>query len=177
MNVKTVAKINEVEIVIIEDGEKRIAIKPICEILGVDLSGQLNKIKTDEILGSVVELISTTGKDGKEYKMQTIPYMFVFGWLFSVHPSKVSKEARPKVIKYKLECYKALYYHFTAHAEFLEEKQVQLETKMNQIQGLKMEFSTAKSKLGDAEKDLRAIRDMKFEDWDMEKRQLKLDLE
>jgi len=34
--VSTVAKVNNTEIVIIENGEKRVAIKPICDALGVD---------------------------------------------------------------------------------------------------------------------------------------------
>ena len=32
----TVAKINNVEIIIIENGEKRVAVKPICQALGID---------------------------------------------------------------------------------------------------------------------------------------------
>ena len=43
--ITTVAKINKTNILVIEkNGEKRIAIKPICEALGVDFSGQLQRI-------------------------------------------------------------------------------------------------------------------------------------
>ena len=38
--------------------------------------------------------------------------MFVFGWLFSIDTSKVNEEARSAVLKYKEECYRALYRHF-----------------------------------------------------------------
>jgi len=38
---QTVAKINNTEITIIKNGEKRIPIKPVCRALGVDFSDQL----------------------------------------------------------------------------------------------------------------------------------------
>lgn len=100
--------------------------------------------------------------------------MFVFGWLFSINPKNVSEEARPLVIKYKLECYKALYHHFTAHSEFLEEKQSKIESKKDEIQELKTDFSSAKSKLNAAEKELKNIFGQSYEDWDAAKRQTEM---
>ena len=176
MEIRTIAQINEVDLLIIENGEKRVPIKPICELLGVDFSSQLKKIKDDEILSSTLVLNTILGKDKKSRDMQTIPYKYVFGWLFGINPKNVKPEAKAIVIKYKLLCYDALYYHFTAHSEFLEEKQLKLEEKMSTITNLKSEFSTAKNKLKDAEDELKSIRNLKFEDWDLEKRQLKLDL-
>ena len=79
---KKVATINNVEILIIENGEKRVAIKPICEALGVSNQKQLERLKSDPILSSVITLSVTTGADGKQYKMQTFPFKYVFGWLF-----------------------------------------------------------------------------------------------
>lgn len=174
MTVQTIAKINNTAIIIIENGDKRVPIRPICDALGVDHSKQLRKIKDDEILGPTVALRATVGKDGKERDMQTIPYKYVFGWLFSINSRNVAEDARKTVIRYKIACYDALYYHFTAHAEFLEEKQGKLEEMMAEIQELKQDFSQAKSKLSDAEKELKAVRDLSFEDWDSEKRQLKM---
>ena len=125
-NVRTVAKINNVDIIVIENGEKWAAVKPICEALKVAANKQITKIKNDEILSSVSTLRVSTGKDGKQYEMFCIPYKYVFGWLFSINPKNVSEAARPLVLKYKIACYDALYYHFTAHSEFLEEKQMSL---------------------------------------------------
>jgi hypothetical protein len=55
-----VAKVNDVKIVVIENGEKRVAIKPICEALGIDYARQFSKLKTDEIYSSVIGLRPTT---------------------------------------------------------------------------------------------------------------------
>lgn len=75
----TVAKINQVEILVIENGEKRVAVKPICEALGVDYPSQYTKLQKDPILGSTIGLSTTVGADGKDREMVTIPFMYVFG--------------------------------------------------------------------------------------------------
>jgi len=130
MNSSSIAKINEVEIVILNDeNEKRVAVKPICEALGIAEEPQVRKIKEDEILSSVATLTVATGSDGKSYEMLTIPLEYAFGWLFTINAKNVKEEARENLIKYKKECYHALYKHFTLQSEFLEEKQ----TKINVI--------------------------------------------
>lgn len=169
-----VAKINNVEIVVIENGEKRVAVKPICEILGVDFSAQLQRIKNDEILGSVVGLSTTTGADGKQYEMQTIPFKFVFGWLFTINPKNVAPEAKEPVIRFKLECYDALYNHFTRFAEFVQQKQKLIEEQLVIVEEAKNNFKSAKSVLDDANSRLNVIRKLTVDDYDAEKRQLKM---
>lgn len=172
--VKTIAKINNVNIVVVENGEKRVAVRPICDALGIAYQGQIDKVKQDEILGSTLMPSMMVGKDGKEREMQTIPYKFVFGWLFSINPKNVSEEARPLVLKYKLKCYDALYYHFTAHSEFLELKQVRLEEILTQHELIKKNFNAAKNDLKKSTVELNKIREWRFEDWDAENRQMKM---
>lgn len=172
--VSTVAKINNVEIVIIENGEKRVAIKPICEALGVDFSGQLQRIKNDEILGSVMEMISTTGADKKQYEMQTIPFKFVFGWLFRIDSRKVKEEARETVLKYQLECYNALYNHFTAYADYVEQKQAVIEEKLKRYEAAKANYNSAHKIMKEVEAELKQARQLTFSDYDASRRQLML---
>lgn len=115
--------INEKVIYIITKGtEKHVAIKPICEAIGVDYSRQLKKIKEDEILYPTMGLTPTVGADGKERKMQTIPLMFVFGWLFTINPENVKPEIKHLIIQYKKECYIALFDSFTKRTSLLKEK-------------------------------------------------------
>ena len=52
-NLTTVAKVNNVEILIIEGDEKRVAVKPICDALGIASNKQIERIKEDPILSSV----------------------------------------------------------------------------------------------------------------------------
>ena len=51
-----VARINQVDILIIGKTEKRVAIKPICEALGVSHQKQIERLKSDPILSSTVTL-------------------------------------------------------------------------------------------------------------------------
>ena len=71
METKTIVRVNNVDIIATSD-EQMIAIRPICEALGIDYSRQLKKIKDDADLGSVVGVTPTTGADGKQYEMYCI---------------------------------------------------------------------------------------------------------
>ena len=46
--------------------EQMIAIKPICEALGIDWSSQKQRVERDEILSSTMVMITTVAADGKE---------------------------------------------------------------------------------------------------------------
>ena len=142
-----VATINKIDIIVIDNGEKRVAIKPICEALGISHKPQIEKLKTDPILSSVVMLSMSTGSDGKQYEMVTIPFMFVFGWLFTIDPRNVKPEAADAVIKYKLECYKALYDHFTQANRFLEEKEKTRTEIISQLQEAELQADQAKERV------------------------------
>ena len=111
METKTIVRVNNVDIIATSD-EQMIAIRPICEALGIDEEGQRQRIVRDEILSSVACMIKATGRDGKQYEMYCIPLRYVFGWLFSIDTSRVNEEARLAVAAYKKECYDALYHHF-----------------------------------------------------------------
>jgi len=170
----TVAKINNTEIVVVENGEKMIAVKPICEALGVAFEPQFTKLKTDPILSSVVMLSVTTGADGKQYEMVTIPFMYVFGWLFRIDSRNVKEEARETVLKYQIECYNALYNHFTGYADFVEQRQRLIEEHLTLVEAINLDFHEAKNRLIEAKAELNRARKLTFADYDAEKRQLKL---
>lgn len=95
-----------------ENGNVMVAVKPICEALGLDWSAQLQKIKRDSVLNSTMVMITTVAEDGKNREMITLPLNYLNGFLFSIDDSRVSEEVRPLVIKYKKECYTVLYNYF-----------------------------------------------------------------
>ena len=173
----SVATVNNQKIVIINNGEKRVAIKPICEALGIDFSSQLQKMKSDPILSSTVGMITTVGADKKEREMQTIPFKYVFGWLFQIDSRKVKEEARESVLQYQKECYDALYNHFTVYAEFVEYKQTKIDEKTATLKTVKLNFSQAKNRLKETEKEFDTILDMNFDSYRESKSQLALDLD
>ena len=169
-----VAKINNVEILVIENGEKRVAVKPICQALGIDVDSQRQKLNSDPILSSVTVTSTATGADGKQYEMTTIPFKFVFGWLFTINPKNVAPEAKDAVVRFKLECYDALYNHFTGYADFVEQKQRLLEEHLAIVEKINLDFTQAKSKLLEAKAELNKVRNLSFADYDAQRRQLKL---
>lgn len=149
-NQVSVAKVNNVSIIVIEGEVKRVAIKPICEALGVSLQGQLEKLKSDPILSSVVKMIFTTGADKKQYEMQTIPLKYVFGWLFQIDSRKVKEDAREKVLKYQMECYDVLYDHFFGSMTRLietNEKEIELLEQLNDLNMKKKDLADQAKKL------------------------------
>lgn len=159
--------VNEKEIIIIsENSEKYVAIKPICEAIGVDYSSQLKKIKEDNILNSVVVLSTTTGSDEKQYKMQTLPLRYVFGWLFKIDSRNVKNEVRESVEKYQRQCYDALFDTFTKRNSILKEKtdlQLKIEAlekeleedeRFKQIRELKSSVKNASQRLNKLDKNV-----------------------
>ena len=178
MNTKTVAKVNHVSIQLVSDNkEKLVPIKPICEALGIDEDAQRRKLQEDEFLNSVTVLSTATGSDGKQYGMVCLPFEFIFGWLFTINPKNVKEEAREAVSKYRIECYRALYKHFSSQAEFLSEKQSLLDQQLEYVEMVKTEFSSAKSRLSEAQKKLSEARSLTFEDWENNNRQLGIEFE
>lgn len=112
METKIIARVNNVDIVSTSD-EQLVAIKPICEALGIDYKVQWQKIKDSEDLSSVMVLSTTTGADGKSYEMCCLPVEFIYGWLFTINPKNVKPEAQEAVRVYRMMCYRSLYQYFT----------------------------------------------------------------
>jgi hypothetical protein len=170
----TVAKINNVEIFVIENGEKRVAIKPICEALGISEDAQRRRLQEDPILRSVTVISTATGSDGKQYGMVTIPFKYVFGWLFRIDSRNVKPEAKETVLKYQIECYDALYNHFASYADFVEQKQAVIEDKLKRYEEAKANFNSANRLMKEVEAELKQARQLTFSDYDVTRRQLSL---
>ncbi|MCX4291155.1 MAG: hypothetical protein OSJ36_05140 [Odoribacter sp.] len=106
----------------IENGVYYVAIRPICDALGIDYRKQFERIKSDQKLGQLVtHTVTNSNKDGKNYEMFCLPLKYIFGWLFSIDESKVNPRSKEIFIRYKDECYDVLYDHFVQRAQ----KQIQ----------------------------------------------------
>lgn len=171
---RTVAVINQSKILVIENGQKLVPIKPICEALGIDAKAQRTKIQEDEILGSTGVLSTSVAGDGKGREMFCLPFKFVFGWLFTINPSNVKEEAREAVVKYKLACYEVLYQSFTDAQEFLEAKQESIETRLENLEVAKSNFKNAKFILDHENQLLKKTMSMTMDEWIAANRQLNI---
>lgn len=122
-NNQEVIKIHDTEIQCpMHQGEKFVAVKPICQVLGISHDAQNRRIKSDQILNSVATTVVATGSDGKNYEMTCLPVKYVFGWLFSIDDKLVKGQARENLLTYKRECYEILYETFFNRAKHYEKR-------------------------------------------------------
>lgn len=92
-----------------KDGIAYVAMKPICENIGLDWDAQRQRIKRDEVLNSTKVIITAVGNDGKNREMLCLPIHYLNGWLFGVDTNRVKAEIKETLITYKKECYQALF--------------------------------------------------------------------
>lgn len=171
---RVVAKVNGTEIVVVDNGEKWVPVKPICDALGVDYPTQFTKLKNDPILSSIIGLNPMVGADGKDREMVTIPFRYVFGWLFRIDSRNVKEESREAVLKYQLQCYDALYNHFTRFAEYVEYQKGLIEEQLVIVETINLNFREAKNKLIEAKEELNRRRQLTFQEYLASKAQLSL---
>lgn len=117
-------------------------------------------------------MIKATGKDGKLYEMVAFPYMFISGWLFSIDVAKVNEAAKESVLKYKMECYKVLFDHFTEPQTFLKQKQEVIEKKVTEYQECQRRFKDAQKLMNEAKVELNQVMKVTIDDWRANNRQL-----
>ena len=108
-NIQTINFNNQQLLTVEKDGIKYVAVKPICDSLGLDWASQFTKIKSNEVLEPTIVFITTVAEDGKNREMVCLPIDMINGWLFTISPSRVSEEIRPVVLYYQKECYRALF--------------------------------------------------------------------
>ncbi len=94
-----------------QDNEPFVAMKPIVVNMGLDWKSQHSKLA--ERFSSVMVEITTTGGDGKQYEMSCLPLRKLAAWLYSISPNKVKPELRDKIIRYQEECDDALWDYWT----------------------------------------------------------------
>ena len=173
MSTINVAIINGISLqVVTDEREQLVAVKPVCEILGVAYQSQQAKLKEHPIFGSVITLSVTTGADGKKYEMLCIPLQFFPGWLFSINPDNVREEARERLIEYQLECNKVLLDYFFSRVDFSRKKEKAVAMAKDTCDEKLEQLRIAKSELKVAENELSKAMAMTFEDWQADRQQL-----
>ncbi|MFC2278379.1 MAG: phage antirepressor N-terminal domain-containing protein, partial [Cardiobacterium hominis] len=108
--IQTVEFHGQTLITISHDGKHYVAMRPICENIGLNWRGQNERIVRHEVLNAVARVMRSTGNDGKEYSMLCLPLEYLNGWLFGVDVTRLKNpEARAALIRYQRECFKVLY--------------------------------------------------------------------
>lgn len=113
MNANQIIKFNKQEIpVFFHNNKPYVAMRPICENIGLDWAAQYQRIKRHHVLNSTVVIITTVAQDKKEREVFALPIGYLNGWLFGIDINRVKPEIKDTLIKYQLECYDVLYKHF-----------------------------------------------------------------
>lgn len=111
---------DELTAVVVDDGGRRVVyvpIRPICDYLGVDWSGQRQRINRDPVLSDVMRSMSVgvtttdmdpTSRRPRSSEMLCLPLDFINGWLFGISVNRVKPQIRDTVLRYQLECYRVL---------------------------------------------------------------------
>lgn len=93
-----------------EQGQVWVALKRMCEALGIEHARQVSKLKAKR--WAVVHLMYTTGPDGKNYETFCLNLDSVPMWLATIDTNRVAPDVAPKLERYQEECAKALRDHF-----------------------------------------------------------------
>lgn len=118
ISTQTVSFNNQSLITIEQNGMHYVAMKPICENIGLSWEPQLLRIKRDNVLSSTMIVMIIVAEDGKKREMICLPIEYLNGWLFGIDINRCKPEIRDTLIKYKKECYQALHdYWFSGKAE------------------------------------------------------------
>ena len=118
ISTQTISFNNQSLITVEQGGNHYIAMKPICENIGLAWESQLLRIKRDDVLNSTMIIMIIVAEDGKKREMICLPIEYLNGWLFGIDINRCKPEIRGTLIKYKKECYQALHdYWFNGKAE------------------------------------------------------------
>ena len=89
------------------EGEHLVAMKPICEAIGLQWEAQLKRIKRHPVLSQGMSIMDTPSAGGYQ-ETTCLPLDYLNGWLFGVDASRVRPEISERLVQYQRECFAAL---------------------------------------------------------------------
>lgn len=97
------------------NGDVLVAVKPICESLGLAWNGQHKRLTTTAVLAKGISVMEIPSPGGPQ-KTVCLPLKLLPGWLFGVDAKRVRPEIRAKIERYQAECYEVLWNYFRGQA-------------------------------------------------------------
>lgn len=89
------------------DGRGYVAVKPLCDALGISFQKQHEKIVNNSSFN--YHLMVTVAEDGKQREMLCIPVKKVGGWLFSINAKRVKPEIRERLLMFQEDLHTLIY--------------------------------------------------------------------
>lgn len=93
------------------NGTHFVALRPICDSLGIDWEAQRQRIKRNPVLAEGACVMKAPSSGGEQDTL-ALPLTMLNGWLFGVSVNRVKPELREKLIAYQRECFDVLARHF-----------------------------------------------------------------
>lgn len=93
------------------NGQPFVAVRPICDRLGLDWGGQWTKLR-DPQNGWTCRAIPTHDTSGRLQEMVCLALIDFPLWLASISPSRVAEKVRPAFLRYREEAKRVLFDHF-----------------------------------------------------------------
>jgi len=95
------------------NGSYFIALKPVCENIGIDWSSQRSRIKRDYKFSSTMVIMTMVAGDGKIREMVCLPLEIFPGWLYTLSVNRVRDlSAAHWLLVYQQEAGRILFEHF-----------------------------------------------------------------
>ncbi|MET0337895.1 MAG: phage antirepressor N-terminal domain-containing protein [Caulobacter sp.] len=90
-----------------------VAVKPICDAIGMKWEGQRQRLNRDPVLREGTCIMQVAQSVFGMSEVTCLRMDLVNGWLFGIDSSRIKDEAtREKVIMYQRECHSVLFKHF-----------------------------------------------------------------
>lgn len=108
---------DEITAVLLETGEAPaiyVPLRPLCEQLGLSWSGQRERIMRDAVLSDELRSVRLTRTEAGERDLLALPLEFLPGWLFGISTARVKPELQDKIVRYRRDCFRALWRAFQA---------------------------------------------------------------
>jgi hypothetical protein len=100
---------DQVTAVRLDSGEVFVAVRSICDNLGVAWSSQRRRILRDPVLTEEMRPVTLTVMGtGQQVDTLCLPLKFIPGFLFGMNADRVKPEIRDRLIRYQRECYDVL---------------------------------------------------------------------
>ncbi len=106
---------DELTAVKLKSGEIYVPVRRLCDNLGLDWDGQRQRIQRDTVLSEETMRADITtahipgSRARKTQEMLCLPLDLIPGWLFGIQTGRVKEEIRPKLIRYRRECFRVLW--------------------------------------------------------------------
>lgn len=113
-----------------KDGTYYIAIKPICEALGVNFNRQFQNIKSHPILKDEFANLQIHVPDDRNRTFLCLPEEFIYGWIFSI------ERDNDVLIEYQKKCYRILFNYFRGSLTAIQKTLIEKNSIENEIEQL-----------------------------------------